>query len=378
MKALNGDPLPWLLQKSNPCVRYVTLRDVLDRPNDDLDVVATKRLIWTYAPVKRLIAALDAPINPPSERTPWKFRIRDLDVLARFGVPGDHPAIADACGRLLDLDPRSRPTCYGPQVAAGIVRFADPADPRLRKWVRYIAQSDYLADGNRPGVLRYGLRAGCCAVVGVPESLRTSDVRRFFRRGRDYLAAHRVYQSNHRDFRPIRAEWLNLHLPFGLDWRTDVLDLLNVATLIGLNDDPSVVDALRFVLGKQDARGRWPLEERFFNDRDLLAARVWDEESVGKPSKWVTLTAVTQLKRCAGLAERLCAGETIGPPTPRREKPFAAYPFRRETAGRKRVTAKWDDFGMAPVLQSLLAFVGDNALKTGWHWGFVMGPKDCR
>ena len=32
MRVVRGDPLPWLLQKGNPCVRYRTLLDLLGRP----------------------------------------------------------------------------------------------------------------------------------------------------------------------------------------------------------------------------------------------------------------------------------------------------------------------------------------------------------
>ena len=145
----------------------------------------------------------------------------------------------------------------------------------------------------------------------MPEKLRTGEVRRFIRKGAEFLAAHRLYKSNHHGFQPIRGDWLDLHLPFGLDWRTDVLDLLNVATLVGLHDDPCVVDALRFVISKQDGRGRWRLEHRYKTGRDILAARVWNEETVGRPSKWITLAAVTQLKRCQNLVTRICAGERL-------------------------------------------------------------------
>ena len=41
---LNADPLPWLLESDevNPGVRYFALRDLLDRPADDPELIAAQ------------------------------------------------------------------------------------------------------------------------------------------------------------------------------------------------------------------------------------------------------------------------------------------------------------------------------------------------
>ena len=40
--ALNEDPVDWLLEAENPSVRYFTLTELLDRPEDDSEVAAAK------------------------------------------------------------------------------------------------------------------------------------------------------------------------------------------------------------------------------------------------------------------------------------------------------------------------------------------------
>jgi len=52
-KILNGDPLPWLLEPDsvNPGVRYIALRELLDRPEDDLEVRKARAAIMTTEPV---------------------------------------------------------------------------------------------------------------------------------------------------------------------------------------------------------------------------------------------------------------------------------------------------------------------------------------
>jgi hypothetical protein len=43
--ALKTDPTDWLLEEDNPSVRYFTLKNILDRPDDDKEVQTAKRKI---------------------------------------------------------------------------------------------------------------------------------------------------------------------------------------------------------------------------------------------------------------------------------------------------------------------------------------------
>ena len=388
--ALRGDPLPWLLEEDNPCVRFRTLTELLGWPADHGEVVRAREAAWRWPPVQLALERVSAPAE-------WRgrlnnFRLRDLDVLGLVGVPAGHPAMAAACERLLGLDlmPESA-DCYAPQVAAGVLRYGDPADTRPNALLHAVIRNERLADGNRPGVLRYGGAGACCgshscmsavarslrAAASIPEETSTTEVRDFRRRGAEYLAAHRVYQSNHHGYRPIRKGLLRLHLPFGLDWRTDLLDLLDVATQVGLHDSPAIADAVRYVIGRQDNNGRWPLDERYDNRRDLSVVPFWDLETVGEPSKWVTLTALLQLKRCAPLVQRLLAGEQLLPPAAKPQPVFAYESAPSDTAIEAASRARWLDLGMAPVLERMLDFAKENGLHVGWHRQLTLGPDFC-
>ncbi|RMF29537.1 MAG: hypothetical protein D6759_13670, partial [Chloroflexi bacterium] len=54
---LQGDPLPWLLEPANPSVRYLTLTQLLDRPEDDPQVRAARSQIEGSRPVREILAA---------------------------------------------------------------------------------------------------------------------------------------------------------------------------------------------------------------------------------------------------------------------------------------------------------------------------------
>jgi len=397
VSVLNGDPVPWLLDENNPCVRYRTMTELLDRPADDTEVRSTAEAAWQYPPAAALLKAL-AEVEPFPPGTTWrakqfKKQRGDLDILYRVGVPGGHPTIQEACERWLAVEMKPGADCYANQMVAGLTRFADPEDARLREKVRFVTTNEILADGNRPGVLRYGARGTCCgshschmavakamwAVVGLAPDKRTPETETFIRRGAGYLAAHRLYQSSRRPGHPIAKQFLDLHLPFAQGCDTDFLDLLDIATQAGLECDQSIADALNLLLSKQNGKGRWTVETgtRWGPDKGRLAGHVATLEAVGKESKWITLGALLILKRC----ERFLAGARrtdLGSEAIRdAECLMSHYPFEYEPTDEQRTRDAWGTFNASKILDALVAFADKRGLATGWHWGFVMGPHSC-
>jgi len=70
----------------------------------------------------------------------------------------------------------------------------------------------------------------------------------------------------------------------------DVLEILGILTKLGYHDQ-RMQEAIDLVVSKQDDLGRWRLE-RSFNGRFQV-----NIEQEDKPSKWITLKALTLLKR---------------------------------------------------------------------------------
>ena len=73
-------------------------------------------------------------------------------------------------------------------------------------------------------------------------------------------------------------------------YQTDVLEILDILTALGY-DNERMREAVDLVVSKQDDYGRWNLENTF-NGRFQT-----NIEQKGKPSKWVTLSALKVLKR---------------------------------------------------------------------------------
>jgi hypothetical protein len=72
-------------------------------------------------------------------------------------------------------------------------------------------------------------------------------------------------------------------------WDGDALDVFGILTKLGFRDR-RMREAAELILSKQDADGRWALEDTY-NGRFRV-----DIEKKGKPSKWVTLHALRALK----------------------------------------------------------------------------------
>jgi hypothetical protein len=84
------------------------------------------------------------------------------------------------------------------------------------------------------------------------------------------------------------------------------------------------------------------------------------------------------MKRFKRLLPQLSEGPRRAPFEPVKSRPFAAYPWRANRRDQQRVREAWQDGQMTEALDELLAFARRHRLKTGWHWGLVIGPSWCR
>ncbi len=122
-------------------------------------------------------------------------------------------------------------------------------------------------------------------------------------------AARRTPQMEHAVERAIRffftidpatgayPTW-NEQKPSGNWWKfgfpvfyiTDLLQLVEALAVAGYGRDPRLARSLDLIRGKQDAKGRWPLEYDY-------AGKTWADYGPKKqPNKWVTLRALRVLR----------------------------------------------------------------------------------
>ncbi len=99
--------LTWLLGSETPSIRYLTLRDLLGRPENDPDVVAARKRIPSWAPIEGLLAEQHAGGywgEPEDVYWPkWRATVWPLILLAEMGVPGELPAVKQSCEYFLGM-----------------------------------------------------------------------------------------------------------------------------------------------------------------------------------------------------------------------------------------------------------------------------------
>ena len=324
---LRSDPTGWLLEESNPSVRYYTLRDLLDLPEHDPQVVEAREGIMAGGPVPRILErqqpggywgkAEDFYIRAKYRGTVWNFIL-----LAELGASGEDPRIRQACEFILAAsqdrqshgfayqsralsggDPDALIPCLTGNMLFGLIRFGYLCDPRVQAGIEWLLRYLRISDGDspRPANLPFRAPAKCwekhsChmgvvkplkALAEIPPDQRSEEINCLVQMGAEYLLKHRIYMSSRYPDRVRMQRWLNFGFP--LFYNTDALEILLLLTRLGYHDE-RMQPAFDYLLEKQDDQGRWPLETSF-NDRMLVTI-----EQEGRPSKWITLFALQVIK----------------------------------------------------------------------------------
>lgn len=103
---LNADPTDWLLEKDNPSVRYFTMTDILEMPEDSPEVRQAKAEIMETGVVPRILSMQKdgGYWGKPQdfyERSKYKGTVWQLIILAELGADGNDERIRKTCEFIL-------------------------------------------------------------------------------------------------------------------------------------------------------------------------------------------------------------------------------------------------------------------------------------
>jgi hypothetical protein len=129
------------------------------------------------------------------------------------------------------------------------------------------------------------------ALAAVPAKKRNKSMQKTIDDGTEYFIRHSIYKKSHDLSQVSKPGWLKFGFP--LMYQTDALEIASILTDLECKDK-RMRETIDLIISKQDDRGRWKLENTF-NGKWFT-----DIEIKGKPSKWITLRAVTTLKRYLG------------------------------------------------------------------------------
>jgi hypothetical protein len=327
---LKADPINWLLEKENPSVRYFTLTDILDRPEDDPEVQQAKREIMRAGMVPDILLKQREPAYlqayPRFYTYKYKGLVWQLIILAELGAEAD-AQIREQCeymfahsqeieqggfamntsakrggGRITEVIP-----CLTGNMVWSLIHFGYLDDPRLQKGIGWLTEYLRLNDGieNNPQVPPYDRYEPCwgkhtChmgvvkalkAFSAIPEERRTQAVRDTIDQAAEFMLIHHIYKRSHDLNRNSKPGWLKFGFP--LMYQTDVLEILDILSALGIRDS-RMNEALDLVVSGQDDMGRWRIGNTYISDKILIPFGQKDEQS-----KWLTLRALRILKRNA-------------------------------------------------------------------------------
>jgi hypothetical protein len=326
---LNSDPVDWLLEDDNPSVKYFTLIDLLEKSSEDSELIESKKQIMEIGVVPKILEKQ----NPggywgkPEEfyvRSKYKGTVWNLIILASLGANENDKRIRDTVEFILknsqDLTrggfapwsikkgggaPGKAIPCLTGNMIWSMIRFGYLEDPRVQKGINWITKYQRFDDGeyiDLPDDWPYKAQKACfsthsChmgvvkalkALAEIPENKRNKDVNNTIKKAVDYLLLHHIYKRSHDLSKMSKPGWLRLRFPHM--YQDDILEILEILTKLGIHDE-RMQDAIDIIVSKQDDKGRWILEDTF-NGRFIT-----NIEAKGKPSKWITLSAIRMLKK---------------------------------------------------------------------------------
>jgi hypothetical protein len=323
--------LAWLLEESDPAVRAAALTRLAGRPDDDPDVVRARAAALVHDPIQAILRAQepDGHWGPPGPGYYPKYTgtVWQLMFLDQLGADPRDEQVQRACDYVLAHNPTSngglglRPTdgeaapppsmvihCLNGNLLRALIGFGRYDDPRVQDAVAWAAtritgdgvEQWYRSGTSGPGFAcaandgrpcAWGAVKEMLAFARIPSRRRTGAVRDAISLGVDLLLscdpATATYPTAERDSKPSGA-WFQLGFPVA--YVTDVLQVLEALSELGLARDARLRGALEWVISQRGEDGRWRNRHAYHGKTTV------DFEKQGAPSKWVTLRACSVLK----------------------------------------------------------------------------------
>jgi hypothetical protein len=306
----------WLLASdADPSVRHRVLRDLLDKGDSDPAVAQARRQIgrkgWAAQILRRQhpdghwesarVSRFDL-YRPKYVGTIWCML-----VLSDLGLNPRNPRIAKAVDLYLRVYRSAKygigfpdaEICFLGNSVRMMVKFGRLDDPRIQKAISTIVRNQKRDGGwhcfrSRTGTLDGW--EGMAAFAAIPENERSPEVRRSIERGAAFYLSRGLLREGPKPYAP----WLRLHYP--VHYYYDLLVALDFMTALGYGDDPRMQPALDRLERMRNKDGAWNLDALHPDTEDpnypvRRSFYSFGLEVPGRPSRWITTTALTVLKR---------------------------------------------------------------------------------
>ena len=309
--------MEWLLEPSQPAVRYLAMRDLLEGTSRG-DLEEARRAV----PSKGWVAAIlsrqkpgghwvrgDRLYRPKYTSTNWM-----LLTLSDLGVTREDPRIAESCSLWMDKfskkdggfnteGARKSEHCLTCNPARALIKFGYADDPRVGSAFDWLVRTQQKNGGWHCWAFSGTIDSweGLSAFAVYPRQKWTKKMKESVERGCEFYLSRELHrQGAHYD------PWYRFHFPY--HYYYDLLVGLDVITELGHVEDGRLDFAVAFLKKKRKKDGRWNLDAVH---PDYLNGGKWPDwfpkykdryepfalEKPRQPSKMITLRALRVLKR---------------------------------------------------------------------------------
>jgi len=331
---LSSSTQEWLLEEQNPSVRFLTLKNLLGKKENDPDVCAARAGIMERGIVPKILELQNKNgywVNKDDFyiRTKYRGTVWQYIILAELNADGSDKRIKKTTEYLTTIsqDRQSGGFAYDGSITNGghhskvipcltgniawsLIRFGYLDDPRTQRAIDWITSFQRFDDGDSspPSEWPYknfmncwgkhtchmGVVKSLKALAEIPSHKRRGDVSKILERGAEFLLSHHLFKRSHDLCRVAKASWTQFGYP--LLWQTDALEMLGVLTEI-VSEDDRMRETFDLIHTKCNPEGRWLLD-RTFNGKFQV-----NIERKGKPSKWITFHCLKALTHNKSLSE---------------------------------------------------------------------------
>ncbi len=332
-KHTSDQVIDWLLEndEQNAPIKFLTIRDLLDARLNSIELNKAKEFMMSHGPIPEILEQQQPDGHWDREDSIYYNKYTgtcwSVIMLAQMGADASDRRIGHGCDYLLahslgdfgGFSMNSRRSgaihCLQGNIASALLDLGYQNDNRVLQAVEWMAHSvigegfsgskdsggDYYL---RSGISGPGFRCSAnnhepcawgavkvaLALSKVPSEKRTEHMHKAINACVDFLTS----------VEPASAEYPHPYAPkpstswfkfgFPVFYITDLLQILEALTELGLKNDVQLGKAIDFVLNKRGKDLRWPMEYTY-------NGKTWvDIEEKGRPSKWVTLRALRMMK----------------------------------------------------------------------------------
>ena len=301
IQVLYSEVISWLLERSDPSVRYWTLTKLLDRAEDEAEVADARRSIMERGPVVEILSHCAGDGRWEGERSYYTYKYTSthwqLLLLAELAADGQDERIAAACQRMIDeVHRENRPViwpCFHGNLVGYLHALGHGQDERVRDFGDDLARvgtaGKWRCDINEDIPCAWGAARALWGLGRIPVDERSPSVKSAIDSCVRFLGRFKLRAGNYPSSGPRHKLWDRLSFP--LFYQADVLFILRaLADLDRVDEKPTFRTAVTWLEDQCREDGRW-------NGASPYGSRMYAQlEKRRRPSKWVTWQALHVIK----------------------------------------------------------------------------------